>query len=102
VLTGTEACQVIVQAYTTLRMVAGESITTDANKCRLKPPRRTDYYPVQFTDAQRAQLSKTFANGVCDWSRAGVSQAPTIPWLTYDGAVGGKPLGPPPQSTPLG
>jgi hypothetical protein len=101
VLPGTEACQALVQAYTTPRMVAGESITTDANKCRLKPLRRTDYYPVQFADAQWAQLSKTFANGVCDWSRSGVSQAPSVPWLTYDGAVGGQPLGPPPQGMPL-
>ena len=102
VLPGTEACQAIVQAYQTPRMVAGESITTDANKCRLKPLLRTDYYPVQFTDAQWAQLVKVFPDGVCDWSKPGVSQAPTLPWLTYDGAVGGKPLGPAPKSTPLG
>ena len=102
VLPGTEACQAIVQAYQTPRMVAGESITTDANKCRLKPLLRTDYYPVQFTDAQWAQLVKVFPDGVCDWSKPGVSQAPTLPWLTYDGAVGGKPLGSAPKSTPLG
>jgi len=38
---------------------------------------------------------------VCDWSKPGVSQAPTIPWLTYDGTVGGKPLGPAPRSTAI-
>jgi Tannase-like family of unknown function (DUF6351) len=62
---------------------------------------RSDYYPVQFNDDQWAQLVKTFPIGVCDWTRPGVSQAPSMPWLSYDGAVGGKPLGPPPVSTPL-
>jgi hypothetical protein len=102
VLPGTEACQAIVQAYTTPRVVAGESIATDNNKCRLKPLLRTDYYPMQFTDEQWSELTKAFPSGVCDWSKPGVSQAPTVPWLTYDGQVGGKPLGPAPKSTPLG
>jgi Tannase-like family of unknown function (DUF6351) len=101
VLPGTEACQALVQAYTTPRVVAGESIATDNNKCRLKPLRRSDYYPVQFTDDQWAQLVKTFPSGVCDWTKPGVSQAPSLPWLTYDGAVGGKPLGPAPVSAAL-
>jgi hypothetical protein len=101
VLPGTEACQALVQAYTTPRMVAGESIATDSNKCRLKPLRRSDYYPVQFTDDQWAQLVKTFPSGVCDWTRPGVSQAPSLPWLTYDGTLGGRQLGPPPVSSSL-
>jgi hypothetical protein len=101
VLPGTEACQAIVQAYKTPRMVAGESIATDDNKCVLKPLLRTDYYPVQFTDAQWAALAKVFPGGVCDWSRPGVSQAPTLPWLDYDGQVGGKPLPAAPRSTAL-
>ena len=101
VLPGTAACQAIVQAYQTPRMVAGESIATDNNKCRLRPLLRSDYYPVQFTDAQWSALTRVFPGGVCDWSKPGVSQAPTIPWLTYDGTVGGKPLGPAPRSTAI-
>jgi hypothetical protein len=57
---------------------------------------------VQFTDAQWATLEKVFPSGVCDWSKPGVSQAPTVPWLNYEGKVGGQPLGPAPHSTPLG
>ena len=105
VLPGTEACQAIVQAYQTPRMVAGESITTDANKCRLKQLLRTDYYPVQFTDAQWATMQAIFPDGVCDFSKAGVDQQGTIPWQTYQddsngGSViyGGRPLGVPPAS----
>ena len=42
--------------YGTPRTVAGEAIATDINKCQLKPLRRSDYYPITFTDAQWAQL----------------------------------------------
>jgi hypothetical protein len=101
VLPGTEACQALVQAYQTPRMVAGEPIATDDNKCRLRPLLRSDYYPVQFTDAQWSALERVFPAGVCDWSQPGVSQARTVPWLTYDGQVGGRPLPAAPRSTPL-
>ena len=43
--------------YGTPRTVAGEGIETDINKCTLKPLRRTDYYPIAFTDAQWAKLA---------------------------------------------
>jgi hypothetical protein len=90
--------------YGTPRMVAGEGVETDNNKCALKPLRRTDYYPVTLTDDEWARLEETFATGVCDWSRPGIDQQDTIPWLTYQdsrGAVvyGGRELGPAPRST---
>jgi hypothetical protein len=87
------ACPAIVRVYQTPRMVAGESIVTDTNKCRLKPLRRSDYLPtVEFTDAEWAQLQQVFPDGVCDFSEAGVdSETPTLPWMTYD-VVGGEPL----------
>ena len=78
--------------------VAGESIATDQNRCQLKPLRRADYYPVDFTAAQWKALQQAFPTGVCDWSRPGVDQRDTIPWLTYqepNGNViyGGERLG---------
>jgi hypothetical protein len=89
--------------YGTPATVAGESIATDTNKCALKPLRRTDHYPVTFTDAQWSELEKAFPTGVCDWSRPGPSEQDTIPWLTYQDSrgrvvTGGTPLGPPPRS----
>src|SRR4029079_11716972 len=45
-------CPSVVHVYTTPRMVAGDSITTDTNKCRLRPLDRGDYGGVTFTDAQ--------------------------------------------------
>jgi hypothetical protein len=73
--------------------VAGESIATDTNRCQLKPMRRTDYYPVSFTDPQWAALAKAFPGGVCDWSRPGVDQKGTTPWQTYQDAKGGVIFG---------
>jgi hypothetical protein len=93
----------VVNVEGTPRTVAGDPITTDANKCQLKPLRRSDYPGVTFTTAQWAQLQKTFPTGVCDFSKPGVDQRPTVPWLTYQTArghviYGGKPMGAPPVS----
>jgi hypothetical protein len=90
----------------TPRTVAGEAISTDTNKCQLKPQRRTDYPGITFTQAQWNVLEKTFTAGICDYFKPGVDQQPTIPWLSYqnaDGHViyGGKPMGNSPVSREL-
>jgi hypothetical protein len=86
--------------------VAGEGIATDTNSCALKPLRRTDYYPISFTDDQWAELVKAFPTGVCDWSKPGIDQQGAIPWQTYQDAngsvvYGGRPLGQAPKSAAL-
>jgi Tannase-like family of unknown function (DUF6351) len=104
----------VVPVYGTPRMVAGDAITTDANKCQLKPLQRSDYalkvgpvpVPIPFTDTEWAQLQSIFAAGVCDFSKPGVAQQGTIPWQTYQDAqgnviYGGTPLGPAPTSQPI-
>jgi len=93
--------------FATPAMVAGEGIRTDTNKCKLKRHLRSDYYPIDFTDDQWKTLQKTFPTGVCDWSKLGVDQRGTIPWMTYQDAkgrvvYGGRPLGPAPKSKPVG
>lgn len=88
----------VVPVYGTPRMVAGEGIATDTNKCQLKPLDRNDDYGVAgLSDAQWARLQAVFPDGVCDFSKPGVGLQPTIPWLSYQdasGAVvyGGQPL----------
>jgi len=88
----------VVPVYGTPRMVAGDAITTDTNKCQLKPlDRADDYGPLGLSDAQWTQLQAIFPEGVCDYSKPGVSQQPTIAWLSYQDAAGrvvygGKPL----------
>jgi hypothetical protein len=99
-------CPSVVHVYGTPRTVAGDAITTDKNKCRLKPLERGDYGGVSFTDAQWAELGNVFPDGVCDFSKPGVDQQPTIPWQTYQDArggviYGGRPLGPAPRSTSI-
>jgi len=86
--------------FSTPRVISGEDIATDKQKCQLKALVRSDYYPIAFTDEQWAQLQKAFPAGVCDFGKAGVDQKGTNPWQTYQddssgGAViyGGKPLG---------
>jgi Tannase-like family of unknown function (DUF6351) len=51
-------------------------------RCQLMPLRRTEF-SVAFTVAQWTTLSHTFPHGVCDWSKPGIGQQPTIPWLSY-------------------
>ena len=93
----------VVNVEGTPRTVAGDPLTTDANKCQLQPLNRSDYAGITFTDAQWSQLQQIYPNGVCNYSKPGVDQQPTVPWLTYQNAkgqviYGGKPLGSPPGS----
>jgi Tannase-like family of unknown function (DUF6351) len=88
----------VVPVYGTPRMVAGDAITTDANKCQLKPLSRSDNYgPTPFSNAQWLQMQQTFPAGVCDFSKPAVDQQGTVPWLTYQDSqgkvvYGGQPL----------
>jgi hypothetical protein len=89
--------EAVVTTYRTPRFVAGDALTTDTNKCKLKPLDRDDY-SVTFTDPQFTQLQAIFPDGVCDYSKKGVGQQGTVPWQTYaknNGKViyGGRPLG---------
>ncbi len=66
-----------------------------------KPLRAADYLPAVFSDADWAQLQKTYPDGVCDYAKPGVDVTPTVPWLTYEGGPGGRHLGDPPASVTL-
>lgn len=98
----------VVPVYGTPRMVAGDSLSTTANKCQLKPLDRSDNYGViPFSDAEWARMEALFADGVCDFSVPGVSEQPTIPWQTYQDAAGsviygGSPLPPAPAGSGTG
>ncbi len=93
----------VVNVEGTPRTVAGDEITTDANKCQLKPLRRSDFSGITFTTAERTTFAHTFPSGVCDFSKPGIDQQPTVPWLTYQDShghvvYGGRPLGSAPAS----
>lgn len=100
------ACNSVVRVYKTPRIVAGESVVTDINKCQLKPLERTDY-KATFTAAEWAQIQGAFPTGVCDWTKRGVDQRQTIPWESYQSAkhkviYGGKALARPPARSGSG
>jgi hypothetical protein len=102
-----EECDAVVQAYSDPRIEAGMPLTDDTIKCELVPLRREAYKPIEFTDAQWAELEKTYPTGVCDYSKPGVDRHPTVPWQSYQNKAGevvygGRPLGAVPQSKPLG
>lgn len=95
----------LVPIEATPRTVAGDAITTDTNECRLQPLKRSSY-GVTITVEQWTALDRAYPNGVCDFSKPGVDQHGTVPWMTYattTGAViyGGHPLGSAPSSTPF-
>lgn len=97
-ITDQSVCQALYPFFQEPRMVAGEPFTGDVLKCQLKPLSASDYFPAVFTNAQWAQLQQIFPDGVCDYSKPGVEQQPTIPWMNYANGPGGEPLGPPPVS----
>jgi hypothetical protein len=95
--------------FGTPRTVAGEGIATDVEKCRLKPLRQINFYPIKFTRPEWKTLRRAFPRGVCDYSKRGVDQANAIPWLTYQSDAsghrviyGGRPLGRAPAHSGLG
>jgi hypothetical protein len=79
-----------------VRWGAGGSIANDVVKCQRVPLRRSDYYPILFTDGQWAQLEAAFPAGVCDWTKPGVGQQNAVPWLSYSQGPGGTKLPAPP------
>lgn len=88
-LLDTTCGQAVVGVYGTPRTAAGDAITTDRNKCQLKPLSRSDDYgPIGFSDAEWQRMETLFSSGVCDFSVPGVSQQGTVPWLVYQDATG--------------
>lgn len=77
---GSTQCNTIWPSYSFPRKGAGMELAANRLKCQLKPVSRSDY-AVSFTDSEFAQLNAIFPNGVCDWSKAGVGQTVTVPYL---------------------
>ena len=106
VVASTLCSQAVVPVYGTPRTVAGEAQATDQNACQLAPLNRAAFSAaaITFSDAQWAALEGAFPDGVCDWSKPGIGQQPTVAWQTYQSASGkviegGRPMSAPPAST---
>src|SRR3546814_17766059 len=80
-----------------MRISDWSSDVCSSDLCQLKPLSRDDDYGAGFTDAQWTQMQTLYPDGVCDFSKPGVSQQKTIPWLSYQDSngnviYGGTPL----------
>ncbi len=84
-------CAATYPPFSDSRIAAGGPLADDILQCSLRAPQRTDYR-VPFTDAQWTALTATFPNGVCDYTKPGIFQGPSSPWLTFADGPGGRPL----------
>jgi len=85
------------QKHSSPRQVAGGPLAENILKCRLRPINTADYLPAVFTAAQLNRLYATFPDGVCDWTKPGVSQQPARSPLTFAAGPGGRELPPAPD-----
>jgi hypothetical protein len=79
---GDTRCNQLYPAFASPRLVAGEPLTNDVLKCRLKPVDAADYGGKLTPDELKA-VKAIFPRGVCDYGKPGVGQAPTRgTWLS--------------------
>jgi hypothetical protein len=90
------ACRTAFPFYGDARTVAGERLSGQTLKCRTEPLRRSAL--PQLSDAEFAAVAGALPTGACDWSRRGVGDRPSQPWMTYTAGPGGRPLGRAPTS----
>ena len=81
---GPGRCNELYPSFPLPRMVAGAPLANDIVKCRLGPI-SPDEYAVRFTPQEQERLRRIFPGGVCDWSRPGVEQQPSVPWFRVGG-----------------
>ncbi len=72
-------CNTLMPSYAFPRHMAGGPLAADVLKCELKPLTPRDY-AVAFTAAEWNRLQSIFPDGVCDWSKKGVSHVSVLPW----------------------
>ena len=99
-ITEMSVCEAQFPHYENTRMAAGGPLSGALLKCQLKPLSHGDY-KATFTEEQWAQLQQAFPTGVCDYSKPGAGDQPSIPWMSFQNGPGGQPLGAPPGSQPL-
>lgn len=83
-LSGAGVCNGLYPRTLPPRVVAGSPITDDVVKCQLKPIDEADYLPVALTGAEKIRLANVFPDGVCDYTKPGVSQSKVKgTWLKF-------------------
>ena len=80
-------CNKIYPSFSFVRQVAGGPLDGNVLKCQLKPIDQADY-SVTFSASELQRLGRLFPDGVCDWSKPGVSQVAVVPWASFGPAPG--------------
>jgi hypothetical protein len=75
-------CNALYPSWTYPRAQAGASVAADKLKCQTKPVAAADY-AVAFSAAELARLNAAFPSGVCDWSKPGVGQTPSVAYASF-------------------
>jgi hypothetical protein len=75
-------CNVLYPSWILPRIIAGGPVASNILKCQLKPVDMNDY-KVVFAGDEMGRLLKIFPNGVCDWSKHGVSYGPSVTWPSF-------------------
>ena len=80
---GSGHCEELYPSSPSPREIAGAPLTSDIAKCQLMPVDPEDY-GAAFSADEMARLRGIFPQGVCDWSKPGVSQTDLRgTWLTF-------------------
>jgi hypothetical protein len=91
-VTDQERCHRLFPFAGDARLAAGAPATDDVFKCALKPVDAADY-KVKPTTEQLAQLRQMFPDGVCDYTKPGIEQAPLAgTWVSFKGGGEFVPL----------
>jgi hypothetical protein len=99
-ITDAATCRIAFPYYADPRITAGGPWSDDVLKCHLRPLDRDEYAMTSMSDAQFARLAAVFPAGVCDYTKRGVGEQPSVPWLSFADGPGGRPLGSAPSSAP--
>ena len=85
------------------RIAAGGHLAENIFKCLFKPLNLSDpdCSGTAFTPDQAFRLATVFPDGICDWTKPGVSQTEAELTTFTSCGPGGQPLPPAPVSTPL-
>ena len=79
---GDTRCNELYPAYASPRIQAGGPLASNVISCRLAAPTRATY--PTMSDAQWTRLRSVFPEGVCDFARKGLDQAPPDgTWLRF-------------------
>jgi hypothetical protein len=82
-ITDPKRCDELYPPHQDPRLVAGEPLIGETQKCALRPLDPKDYRQ-PLTEAQFARLKKIFPQGVCGYGQPGVGEVVTHrTWISY-------------------